>query len=114
MNWDEYREAQRKAKQENYQRSQEVFEKAQELAEANGLELLKHSHWHFALIYRINGHTKWLYNIYPSNQRIWNDPKYRAPFLQLEKPWTLLGVVEQVIMKTRTEENILNEIEKSR
>jgi len=113
MDWSEWNAEKKRRKDENYKESMKVFQQAQELAHKNGFELHKHSPWHFALSYKPKGFTVWLYNLYPSNQRIYNDPNFRGPFLQLQKPWTLLDVVSTAIFAAvPAPERIVNELEK--
>ena len=100
--WDEYNAEKRRQKAENYNKSMAIFEEAQKLAAANGFELARRSSpWHFTLTYKIRAYTKWLYNIYPSNQRIYVDPNFKGPFLKLTKPWTLLEVVNAAISQVK-------------
>lgn len=103
MNCDEYNAETKKRKAENYKNSMRLFEQAKKLAEANGFELNKRSPWHFSLKYKVRGYTKWLWSLYPSNQRIYTDPHYRGPFLKLTKPWTLLDVVCAAMREAKAE-----------
>lgn len=111
--WDEWKAAEKERKDENYRKSLAVFEQAQELAHKNGFQLHRHSPHHFALIYKVRGYTKWLWNLYPSNQRIYTDPHFRGPFLELQKPWTLLDAVSAAIIQTQLpSKRIMKELEK--
>lgn len=111
--FDGYKAEQKRRKDENYKKSMAVYEQAQELGHENGFFLQKHSPWHFTLTYKVRGYTKWIYNLYPSNQRIYNDPEHRGPFLVLQKPWTLLDAVMAAIREAKpAPERIVNELEK--
>lgn len=85
-------------KKQNYDRAMSTFEDAQRLATANSMDLVQHgSPWHFSLTCLKNGRRIWLYNIYPSKQRIWVNPKFKGPYLNLPRPWTFLDIVNAVI-----------------
>lgn len=108
MDWEEHKSELKKQKEQNHQRSMEVLEQAKELARENGFSLIRHSPWHFALVYK-----RWIYNIYPANQRIYVDPKRKGPFLEVTRPWTLLDVVTAAICAAKpASERIVQEIEK--
>ena len=108
--FDEYSAAKKKERDENYQRALSTYEQAQELAHLNGFELQKHSPWHFILAYKPKGHTTWLYNLYPANQRIYTDPHHRGPFLEIAKPWTFLDVVCAAMRKAKPKKELQKSI----
>ena len=112
--FDEYNVKRKKQQEENYARATTAYNQAQELAFKNGFFLHKHSPWHFSLTYKPKGCAVWLWNLYPANQRIYNDPNFKGPFLEVAKPWTLLDVVAAAIIKSHpAPERIVNEIQKS-
>ena len=85
-------------KQKHTQASEDIFEEAVGLAYANGCVLeRKHARYHFQLICFNEGRPDYIYNLYPSTQRIFSDPKHRGPFLKVNKPWTLLDVVREAV-----------------
>lgn len=96
MDWDQYRAEKNRENQKNYDRAVATYLQAQELARLNGLDLVQYSPWHFALICE---RPKWVYNLYPSNQRIYADPKHKGPFLKVPEPWTFLDVVSAAIIQ---------------
>lgn len=70
------------------------FQEAQTLAEANGLYLVRHAKVHYQLS---PDDRSWLLNIYPSNRRLYHDPKKPGPFLRVPPDWTLLDVVKAAL-----------------
>jgi len=88
-------------KQANLQSSEDVFDEAVEFAYANLCVLQRMpAGYHFQLlcfdgIYETL--PEYIYNLYPSTQRIYSDPKHRGPFLKVKKPWTLLDVVKAAV-----------------
>jgi len=96
MDFDQYNKEKAAEKEANLQASVKVFDEARRLAIKNGWELKeKINYGHFQLFHRRTG---WLYNLYPSNQRIYADPKHRGGFIHgIIKPWTLLDVVKEAI-----------------
>ena len=89
-------------KQKNIQASEDVFDEAVGLAYANGIVLQRMpSSFHFQIIFfnasRPDFSPDYIYNLYPSTQRIYSDPKHRGPFLKIPKPWTLLDVVKAAV-----------------
>lgn len=101
MNWDAYNKENELRKKKDYERAMATFNQAAELARCNGWSLLRHSPWHFSLNHKENGGRKCRYNLYPSNQRIWGDPKYKGPYLKVTSPWTFLDVVSAAIIQTQ-------------
>ena len=82
-------------KQFNLQASIRVLETAGYIAGQHGWILARRSDYHFQLYHEVKG---WLYNLYPSKQRIYIDPKRKAPFLDfIGERWTLLDVVNEAI-----------------
>lgn len=105
MNWDEYKAAQKKEKQENHERAMATFDDAQDLARENNWRLFRCSDIHFKLTC-----GNWIYHLYPSNQRIYADPTHhRGPFLNVTRPWTFLDIVEAAIEKLKPNKGILSD-----
>ena len=99
MDWDQQTELKNRRKKTRLQLSANTFDKAVELAEANSCSLLQMpAGYHLQLICYGENHEH-IYNLYPSTQRIYIDPKHRGPFLKVKKPWTLLDVVKAVVGK---------------
>lgn len=96
LDWDKYKADQKKQREENHAQAMATFDSAKELARVNGWTLAKHTEWHFSL-----SSENYRYNLYPSNQRIYADPKHRGPFLKVSKPWTFLEVVSSAIIKSQ-------------
>jgi len=85
-------------KRKHLQASVDVFDEAVTLAYANHCVLQrKPGNAHFQLLCLNENSEYFIYNLYPSTQRIYSDPKHRGPFLQVKKPWTLLDVVKAKI-----------------
>jgi len=98
MEWNQYKALIKEQKQANLQASEDVFEEAVTLAYANHCVLRrKPGNAHFQLLCLNENSEYFIYNLYPSTQRIYSDPKHRGPFLQVKKPWTLLDVVKAKI-----------------
>jgi hypothetical protein len=71
------------------------FGAAQRLAARHGLILKRRSESHYQLCRKSR---QWLLNIYPGNCRLYYDRnKQKPPFLTIDSPWTLLGVVEAMV-----------------
>ena len=68
------------------------------LAYANNCALqrmpARYPRYHFQLICFDGSGSEYIYNLYPTVQRIYSDPKHRGPFLKVNRPWTLLDVVK--------------------
>jgi hypothetical protein len=98
MDYTQLRKTVSQRKQKNRQASEDVFKEAAILAAANLCALNRMPNdYHFQLI-KINGDKPdYIYNLYPSTQRIYSDPKHRGPFLQIPKPWTILDVVKALV-----------------
>ncbi len=96
MNYDQYNKEIQAEKKANLQASMEVFSEAADLAFNNNWLLVAKSNFHFQLK-QLDGRA--LYNIYPSNQRIYVDNQHKkySRFLKLPLEWTLLDVVKKVI-----------------
>ena len=87
-------------KRENLMASEDVFEKAAVLAAANLCAMNRMpANYHFQFIVINGDQPDYIYNLYPSTQRIYADPKHRGPYLQIPKPWTLLDVVKAWVTK---------------
>jgi hypothetical protein len=70
---------------------------ARELANRHGLELARHSEFHYQL-FPMN--KTWILNVYPGNCRLYNDrSKETPPHLGIETPWALIDVVRTTIEK---------------
>lgn len=74
------------------------FEQARQVAEENGLLLVRHSESHYQLSHVRKG---WLTNIYPGNRRLYGDPNRTGPFLHVHHDWTLLDVVRAAVKVER-------------
>lgn len=102
MDYEQLTKSIKHRKQSNLQASEDVFEEAAMLAHANHfvLQRMPGMGCHFQIIC-FNGKSSadWIYNLYPSTQRIYADPKHRGPYLTVKKPWTLLDVVKAVVEK---------------
>ena len=66
------------------------YDAAAELATAGGFTLVRHTPVHYQLW---PDDKRWILNIYPSNRRLYHDPRKRGPFLRVSDDWTLLDVV---------------------
>lgn len=92
-------------RQEIYDNAMTTFEDAQSMARLNNLNLNQlGSPWHFSLTcFDKNSDEKlWRLNLNPYNQRIWPDTRYgKAPFLELEKPWTFTDVVAAAVIQSQ-------------
>lgn len=100
VDYDSFNADLRKMRGENYDNAMATFEEARRLATLNNFSLQQHSSpWHFSLDYFKNGQRRWRINLYPSNQRLYADRNCgKAPFLEVEKPWTFLDVVSVAII----------------
>lgn len=95
MNYAQQRLSIKKRKQENLQASEDVFDEAVTLAYANHCVLQRMpARYHFQLLCFDGSGTEYIYNLYPTVQRIYSDPKHSGPFLKVQRPWTLLDVVK--------------------
>lgn len=96
MNYDQYNQEKAAEKKANSEASMAVFKEACDLAESNDWILTAKSNIHFQLK-QFNRNV--LYNIYPSNQRIYVDDKHKknSRFLNVPTPWTILDVVKKAI-----------------
>jgi hypothetical protein len=76
-----------------------VFQEAQALASQHGLTVTQHSERHYSLRKLDYGRKVWLLGFWPSNSRLWYDPKWptKPPFLKLERPFTVLDVVKAAV-----------------
>ncbi len=108
MDWDQQAKLRNQRKRAHLQASEDTFDEAVELAEKSGSCSLQQmpARYHFQLICYADNLTEYsedvvehIYNLYPSTQRIYTDPRHRGPFLKIPKPWTLLDIVKAV-MKT--------------
>ena len=68
------------------------FSIAKRMAESKGWVLKQHTYSHFQLI---SPGRKIIINLYPGNQRIYQDPKKRGPYLKIPFEWTLCDVVKE-------------------
>lgn len=98
MDWDRHTKLKNQRKRAHLQASEDTFDEAVEFARESGACLLLRmpAGYHFQLICYGENHEH-IYNLYPSTQRIYSDPKHRGPFLQIPQPWTLLDVVKAVV-----------------
>lgn len=99
MNFDDLQKSIKQRKQRNIQASVDVFDEAFALAYANGFVLeRKRGCYHYQLTW-FGGEEdeEYIYNLYPTTQRIYADPHHRGPFLNLKKPWTVLDVVKAAV-----------------
>lgn len=95
MDWDKLQKSINQRKQAHLQASEDVFNEAVGLANANECILQRMpASYHFRLICYPGRRWVRIYNLYPSTQRIYSDPKHRGPFLEVKRPWTLLDVVK--------------------
>ncbi len=100
MDWDPYTKLKNRRKRAHLQASEDVFDEAVELARESGSCSLQQmpGGYHFQLFCYGENHDH-IYNLYPSTQRIYADPKHRGPFLKVKMPWTVLDVVKAVVGK---------------
>jgi len=85
------------------------FAVARQLAMKYGHSLVRRTNIHYQLSKTDKG---WLVNLYPGNQRIYADKKRpRAPFIRVVHPWTLLTLVESLLLDQMGE---LDNVEKQR
>jgi hypothetical protein len=94
MDYDQFNKDQAAYKAANLEASMKTYQEAVDLAVKNGWTLFQANTYHFQLCHLVKG---WLYNLYPSKQRIYADPNHRGGFLNVTKPWTLLDVVNEAI-----------------
>lgn len=95
MDWDQFTKTRNQKKKMLLQLSLNTFDEAVKLAEANSCSLQqKPAVYHFQLTCYPDRRWVRIYNLYPSTQRIYSDPKHRGPFLEVKRPWTLLDVVK--------------------
>lgn len=101
---DEVIEAYKRRNKENVLASQRrraeaarVFEACQLLANEFGFRLRRNKQAHYSLIKQ----GEWSLELYPGNQRIFQQKKQnrRAPFLDLPKPWGLMHVIHAANQK---------------
>jgi len=99
---DGYRALKAIRKQEGNERAAKAVSQACEaaaLAKTNGMRLIRRDNIHYQLI---GGSPAWLINLYPSNGRIYADPKRaKAPFLNVPDEWTLSDAVNAAIEVTK-------------
>lgn len=98
MDWGSHTEIKNKRKRAHLQASEFDFDKAVELARESGSCSLRRmpATYHFQLICYGEDY-EYIYNLYPSTQRIYTDSKHRGPFLRISKPWTVLDVVKAAV-----------------
>lgn len=100
MDWDDRKKSINQRKQAHLRASEDVFDEAAGLAHANLCLLLRMpAGYHYQLICYNGSGGEYIYNLYPSTQRIYSDPKHRGLFLKVKKPWTLLDVVKAAVKK---------------
>jgi hypothetical protein len=58
---------------------------------AKNLRIVRHSEYHYRIEHEELG---WMLDIWPSTQRLRSVGKVRAPFLPVERPWTLKDIFE--------------------
>jgi hypothetical protein len=88
----------------------DIFREAQQLAAQAGLTLMQHTDAHYSLSNAPNG---WLVNVYPGNRRLYHDRKRpKAPFLRLERNWSLVEVVNAAIAAMKDTQDLADAIEK--
>ena len=90
-----WREHKQQERQNRAGKNASLLRQAQLLAQEAGFELVAHTHWH----YQLKGPGKRMWNLYPSNQRIYVDNAHRdtTPFLTVGHGWTLLSAVQAAI-----------------
>jgi len=76
-------------RQHQRQHTDTVFEAARAYAAHRGMELKRCTAWHYQLIV-----NTWIYNLYPTNHRIYIDPKRRGPFLKVKRDWSFGDVID--------------------
>jgi len=96
MDWAQYEKERRAERTENRQQALHDYREAAQLANRNNLVLRQCSEVHYQLRAFRDGKVAWLYNLYPGNRRIWQDPRFKGPFLRLPAAWTLTDVVRAV------------------
>lgn len=89
------------------QRRQEAtaaFTEDFQFARVHDIELKRCSDTHYQAIVRHADNTpRWLYNLYPGNQRVYSDETYHGPFIPVQKPWTIRTFVEALIAYRKRE-----------
>lgn len=70
------------------------FSEACQLAEANGLRLVRHTDAHYQLVHV---EKDWLLNIYPGNGRLYSDSHRKPPYFGLEPGFSLIEVVRRAM-----------------
>lgn len=76
---------------ERYQQALLDYSEARKLAATKGLELIRHSEYHYKL------KTPWgVYELYPGRCRIFSQ-KRSNPYIQAPKPWRILDVVKSAV-----------------
>lgn len=100
MDYEQLTKSIKHRKQTHLQASEDVLDEAVALAYANhcAVQRMPARH-HFQLICFNENSPEYIYNLYPSTQRIYADPKHRGPFLNIKMPWTLLDVVKAKVGK---------------
>ncbi|MBA7654985.1 hypothetical protein ES703_62881 [subsurface metagenome] len=98
MDWDQQVKLKSRRKKGYLERAVATFDEAAKLAKDNSWLLEKMpAEYHFQLAFFDKGCAEFIYNLYPTTQKIYSDPKHLGPFLKVVKPWTLLDVVKAAV-----------------
>lgn len=91
--WKQEKARRTKGKRQRRAVSSRLFDRAQGLAEAHGLVLLRHTEVHYSL----RKPDAWMIELYPGNGRIYSPKLHRGPYLDLPRPWTVLDAVKAAV-----------------
>lgn len=77
--------------------SAQVAVEAINLGNSNGLRVRCHSQAHYSIRYA-DAKGNYMLHVYPGNQRLmWDSVFDKGPFVEVERPWTILDVVKEII-----------------
>ena len=84
----------------------EEFSECFQYARVHGIGLKQCSEIHYqVIVFRADDTPKWVYSLYPGNQRICAEEQYTGPFLCVPKPWTLREFLGVLVSYCQREQN---------
>jgi hypothetical protein len=86
--------------EKNRRRAGHQFKEASTYAAQYGFQLIRHSETHYKVKTRMR-----CFEVYPGNQRIYQHPNKRGPYIKLPLDWTLLDVVQAVAQELQGEDD---------
>ncbi|HSW47101.1 MAG TPA: hypothetical protein VLM89_16170, partial [Phycisphaerae bacterium] len=86
------------------------YELAAKLAECHRMEMIKCGSAHYQLRVHLSSGRMWLYNLYPGNGRICQDPFHKGPFLCTARPWSLDGVVRAAMGARKSRDQQMGQV----